>query len=760
MRLIGYPGDHTQFEAPPLASGRRLRSDREAEVGLGLADALGLRPGSTLAVQSGGGGDEIRLRVVGVVRALENQGRVAYTRDAPLLKAEPRLQPAIAIRLTAGADPARVAAGLRALGAAPTPVRGATTSNAGFLGILAAVLRGVGLAIGLVCLYALIQALAITARERRGAVALLRATGADQTTVALVLAGAALAVAVPAALAAAVLERVALGPLVASLAAGFASLELAPTLAQVLLVIAGRARAVGGRDGRHRAARDARADRRRAAGGVMRLALILVVLLVAGCGSQPAGPPPGSTLDATLVDRDGDGALERGPGEPLRERDELGGGGRRVATLATFAQITDAHVRDEESPARVPFLDRLGGVFSPTFRPQEALTAQVLDASVRSLNRVRPQAVVVTGDLADNAQANELDTARAVLDGGRVRPDSGAPGYTGVQEKDNPDPFYYRPDSDPPRHPGLLDAAQRAFTAHGLDAPWYPVLGNHDLLAQGEVPPTPAINALATGDRAVESLDPRLRPRPGTDSKAAVAAVLAGGLPGRTRKVPADPARRLLSPAEVLQRLGRRGRDGGRLDYTFDVGPSVRGIVLDVVNRAGGARGVVTPAQLAWLRGALRSAGRRYVVVFSHQPLTHVGRRRGRAARAGCRAERRRRDRRASPLQRDRPPRLGPLLADRDRVAGRLPAAGALLPPRPHDPRGRARDVDGRPGRHRPRRHLTRARVPRRAGRPAAGLCRASARSQRPPDAAAAIERAHGGRDHGRLRRILERARP
>ena len=238
VRLIGYPGDHTQFEAPPLASGRRLRSDREAEVGLGLADALGLRPGSTLAVQSGGG-DEIRLRVVGVVRALENQGRVAYTRDAPLLRAEPRLQPAIAIRLTAGADRARVAAGLRALGAAPTPVRGATTSNAGFLGILAAVLRGVGLAIGLVCLYALIQALAITARERRGAVALLRATGADQTTVALVLAGAALAVAVPAALAAAVLERVALGPLVASLAAGFASLELAPTLAQVLLVIAG-----------------------------------------------------------------------------------------------------------------------------------------------------------------------------------------------------------------------------------------------------------------------------------------------------------------------------------------------------------------------------------------------------------------------------------------------------------------------------------------------------------------------------------------
>jgi 3',5'-cyclic AMP phosphodiesterase CpdA len=350
------------------------------------------------------------------------------------------------------------------------------------------------------------------------------------------------------------------------------------------------------------------------------LAALLATALLAGCGSRP-DPPAGSTLTATLVDRDGDGALERGPGESLRDRDELGGGGRPGATLATFAQITDAHVRDEESPARVPFLDRLGGVFSPTFRPQEALTAQVLAAAVRSLNRERPQAVVVTGDLADNAQVNELDTARAVLSGGRVDPDSGAPGYVGVQEADNPDPFYYRPDTDPPRHPGLLAAAQKAFTAPGLDSPWYPVLGNHDLLAQGEVPPTPAIEALATGDRMIESLDPSVRPRAGTDSRAAVAALLAGGLPGRTREVPADPARRLLTPADALRRLGRRGRDGGRLDYTFDIGASVRGIVLDVVNRAGGERGLVTPAQVAWLRGELRRAGQRYVLVFSHQPL-------------------------------------------------------------------------------------------------------------------------------------------
>ena len=87
--VIAYPGDHTVFEAPPLTAGRRLRGDDQAEVGAGLADALGLTPGSTLAIALPSG-TELRLRVSGVVSSLDHDGRVAYLPAAALLHGRPR----------------------------------------------------------------------------------------------------------------------------------------------------------------------------------------------------------------------------------------------------------------------------------------------------------------------------------------------------------------------------------------------------------------------------------------------------------------------------------------------------------------------------------------------------------------------------------------------------------------------------------------------------------------------------------------------
>jgi len=240
LRVIAYPGDHVPFEAPPLAAGRRLRSPREVEVGLGLADALGLRPGGELAIQPPSG-RELRFRVVGVLRALENDGRVVYARTAALRRDDPSLGGPIAIRLKPGADRGEVTRRLARAGFAGRVTGGATPRNRSFLGVLATVLRTVALAIALVCLAAVAQTLALTARDRRRALAVLRSSGAASGALAAVLAGAAAALVLPALAAAFVLQRLVLGPAVAGLAADYVTLPLGAGLGEALIVGGGLA---------------------------------------------------------------------------------------------------------------------------------------------------------------------------------------------------------------------------------------------------------------------------------------------------------------------------------------------------------------------------------------------------------------------------------------------------------------------------------------------------------------------------------------
>lgn len=253
LKVIAYSsGRHTEFEAPPLASGRRARGPGEAEVGQGLADALGLRPGATLALQPLAP-REVRFRVVGVVRALQDEGRVAFVAPQRLRAAGVALDGPMVLRLSPGADRARIARGLAALGAHADAVRGATGDSGAFLDVLAGLLRVVAISVALVCLHALVSALALTARERRGAVATLRAAGADGRALRRLLVGAALTVAVPAAIVAVALEALVLAPLVARGAAGYADLPLGATAGQAaavaggLVVLAALAAALTGR---------------------------------------------------------------------------------------------------------------------------------------------------------------------------------------------------------------------------------------------------------------------------------------------------------------------------------------------------------------------------------------------------------------------------------------------------------------------------------------------------------------------------------
>ncbi len=372
------------------------------------------------------------------------------------------------------------------------------------------------------------------------------------------------------------------------------------------------------------------------------LTLGATALALAGCGTRPASivrALDGSTLQSTYVDPRRDGVLEAGPGVALIDRTELAPSATPGEVRCTIAHLTDAHIMDEQSPARVPFLRRLGAPFNSTFRPQEALTAHVLTGAVRAIDLLAPDVVIQGGDLIDNAQGNELAAALALLRGGRVSPNSGGPGYMGVQSAQDPDPFYYRPDVDAPRHPGLLQEATQRFTAGGLRAPWYPVLGDHDLLVQGVLPPSTLTHEIAVGSRAVWDLPSGLRLPAGSSAAAATSTsspdglsdpATIGALIEQLRLAPSvsvapDPTRRQLAVPEVLARLRSGSGSGGQgplMNYSFDVGRRVRVIVLDLVRRDGGSGGIVHSGQEAWLAAELARASGRWVLVVSHQPLT------------------------------------------------------------------------------------------------------------------------------------------
>ncbi len=238
--VIGYPGDHTVFEAPPLLAGRRLRGNDEAEVGNGLAQALGLSPGSVLALAFSDG-VELRVRVAGVVSSLDHDGRVAYVPAAALLRADPSAPSVLAVVVAPGANDGEVYERLIALGGEPAAASAAVERGAPLVDVLRTILIAVAIVDGLVCLYALIQACALTVQERRSTIAILRACGAGAGAVSRMLLGAVLAIVVPAAVVGVLLERLLLGPALSRLAENYATLPLDAGARQMLIVLAGLA---------------------------------------------------------------------------------------------------------------------------------------------------------------------------------------------------------------------------------------------------------------------------------------------------------------------------------------------------------------------------------------------------------------------------------------------------------------------------------------------------------------------------------------
>jgi metallophosphoesterase (TIGR03767 family) len=345
--------------------------------------------------------------------------------------------------------------------------------------------------------------------------------------------------------------------------------------------------------------------------------------------------------------------------------------------LTSFAQLTDLHITDDQSPLRVEFLDRYADPgephrrsypFDSGYHAHECLTMYAVDAICRALRNVGrgprtglPLAfTMITGDGIDNCQSNELRWYIDILDGQTLTPDSGSPtlDHSVTSDALGLPVEYWHPasrDFELSNHngPGLDNffragfpaitqlpfAARKPFTATGLGMPWFACYGNHDALVQGNATISGVIHGypagealgldlpgIAVGDfKRTQLAQPLPDVKPDSWASGDMVDIIDDllNLHFAGLIVPTDPRRQLVSRAEFIAAhfdthgtpVGHGFELGDDASYVVPNRPAdlVRHIVLDTTDPDGWDTGFFGPGQLKSLESVLLAGSSRFL---------------------------------------------------------------------------------------------------------------------------------------------------
>lgn len=311
-------------------------------------------------------------------------------------------------------------------------------------------------------------------------------------------------------------------------------------------------------------------------------------------------------------------------------------------TLARLTHASDLHITDTESPARLDFLSDIADDPRheqplPTLRPQQLTSTHAAVATLQTIGRMadtgRIDCAVLTGDLLDNGQTNELDRLVTMIRGGTVATSTVAGTVDGAQSDEWIDSKLWRP-SDPgnywtvnygfPCGAEILAAISRPIEVPPLRLPVLLARGNHDALLAGTVAWTPTLACRATSDMKARALSAAL---PLHELKQQFYNGPEAFFTGTGIRVTPDERRRPVPDDGFPLVFNSDAQRVHGNDYLVRLNDRVAIVVLDTVDPDGHPAGVISVAQAIWLQETLTAleneSAQPVVVVASHHGPSH-----------------------------------------------------------------------------------------------------------------------------------------